>query len=82
MNNHEAWESLDLKFTSGNKWPVERAMILKSEYEAIKAERDEMIESLLEIIKFDGEILKEDFQLKIINLIESATGKSIEEVIQ
>jgi len=38
MNAEEAWESLRLKFTSANKYPVTRATILREEYEAIKKE--------------------------------------------
>lgn len=36
MNEKEAWESLMLKFTSANSNPVQRATIIREEWEAIK----------------------------------------------
>ena len=37
MEAKEALEALDLKFSSGNEIPVERATITREEYEAVKA---------------------------------------------
>lgn len=36
MNTNEAIESLNLKFTSGNSVPIDRALIKREEYDAIK----------------------------------------------
>jgi hypothetical protein len=42
MDIKEAIESLTLKFTSGNEIPVDRATILREEWEVIKAELDKL----------------------------------------
>ena len=50
MNFDDAYRELDLKFTSGNRIPVERATITVKEWEAIKAElfRLDQIEEIYE----------------------------------
>jgi hypothetical protein len=42
----------------------------------------DMFDCLIDLFKYDGEIIREEFQLKIIEIIESATGKSIDEVMR
>ena len=42
----------------------------------------DMLDCLIELIKHDGEIFREEFQLKIIEVIEKATGKTIDEVLR
>jgi hypothetical protein len=99
MNVIEAWKNLEEKFTSGNNIPVERNTITIDEYQAIKTERDEMLDALLGNYE-TYEVLKEIFEninpalwrmitgaysdepLKIINIIERATGMTIEEAIK
>lgn len=44
MTFEEAYRDLELKFSSGNAIPVERAIILRTEWEAIKIELDRLKE--------------------------------------
>jgi hypothetical protein len=41
----------------------------------------EMLEALIEFLKFNGAQNTEEYQLKVLKLIEKATGMSIEEVL-
>jgi hypothetical protein len=42
----------------------------------------EMLEALIEFLKFNGAQNTEEYQLKVLKLIEKATGLSIEEILK
>jgi hypothetical protein len=56
MDIHKAMKELDLKFTSGNNVEVERATILRSEYEAIRKVYVALYGSWPEIPSSDSDI--------------------------
>jgi hypothetical protein len=55
--NKECLQELDLKFTSGNSIPVERATMLKSEYDQLKKyiveleKKAEMFDETIDLLK-------------------------------
>lgn len=65
MNQREAFESLELKFTSGNSVPVERASITRAEWDAIRPATEqgvgepvaEMLEKLEHVLKVNRQVM-------------------------
>jgi hypothetical protein len=60
MNYIEAFESIQLKFTSGNDIPVERAHVLKEEWESIRS----ILEYYNSMRENERLIIHHDFQCK------------------